>query len=109
MNGSQEDEVDEWNSFLRKLKKTCASPNFKHPEFWDELRPLGASISLIHDKEANSDVSERGAKRVSTSMLNSHGLQLTSAVCSRSSSNRNRPALLLLLFYILVYLPLHPL
>lgn len=82
--------MEEWNLFLRKFKKTCATPNFKHPEFWDELKPFGASISLIHDGEALSDISLRGSKRVRTSMLiRDSGLELTFVLSFGSSSIRN--------------------
>lgn len=50
---------------MRKFKKTCNSPNFKHPDFWELVRSIGMPLSLIHDGEVESDVSERGARRVS--------------------------------------------
>ncbi|KAJ7585617.1 SPOC domain-like protein [Mycena floridula] len=61
----KEDEIEAWNAFLKELKATCGSyPGNK--AFWNHLKTIGRSISLISDGEAKqycgtSDVTEEEA------------------------------------------------
>ncbi|KDQ17714.1 hypothetical protein BOTBODRAFT_155793 [Botryobasidium botryosum FD-172 SS1] len=57
-----EDGVEQWNEFLRNLKTTCRSKAFKNGDFWDHIKKVGRTLSLISEKEgAVSDISEAAA------------------------------------------------
>ncbi|KAG8984122.1 ATP-dependent DNA helicase II subunit 2 [Tulasnella sp. JGI-2019a] len=49
----KEDDVGLWNIFIQGFKKKCTSKGFKHKDFWDRVKAIGMSISLITDKEAD--------------------------------------------------------
>ncbi|KAF8575921.1 ku80-like protein [Ramaria rubella] len=58
-----EDEINEWNVFLRNLKDACLNQTPKNQEFWKEIQEVGRPMSLISSKEAKklggkSDVTE---------------------------------------------------
>ncbi|KAG8735565.1 ATP-dependent DNA helicase II subunit 2 [Ceratobasidium sp. 428] len=62
----KEDEIEAWNSFLRKLKATCKSAEFRNKDFWKHVQKVGRKLSLISDSEAEandgiSDVTDRAA------------------------------------------------
>ncbi|KAG8743939.1 ATP-dependent DNA helicase II subunit 2 [Ceratobasidium sp. 414] len=62
----KEDEIEAWNNFLRKLKATCKSPEFRNKDFWKHVQKVGRKLSLISDPEAEandgiSDVTDRAA------------------------------------------------
>ena len=52
--------------FIRNLKKTCQSKTFKNGDFWNHVKTVGRSLSLISEDEGVSDVSEIVAIRVRT-------------------------------------------
>ncbi|KAG9127750.1 ATP-dependent DNA helicase II subunit 2 [Ceratobasidium sp. 392] len=64
--GDLEDEIEAWNNFLRKLKATCKSAEFRNKDFWKHVQKVGRKLSLISDSEAEandgiSDVTDRAA------------------------------------------------
>ncbi|KAG8689973.1 ATP-dependent DNA helicase II subunit 2 [Ceratobasidium sp. 394] len=66
----KEDEIEAWNNFLRKLKATCKSPEFRNKDFWKHVQKVGRKLSLISDSEAEandgiSGVTDRAAIQVS--------------------------------------------
>lgn len=54
----KEDEIHAWNEFLRELKEVCLESDEGNRPFWDSLKALGPSMSLI----GKSEVGEKSAK-----------------------------------------------
>ncbi|KAF8323293.1 SPOC domain-like protein [Clavulina sp. PMI_390] len=60
----EEDEVEEWNSFMKRFKAALTQANAPNADFWKLIQAKGMSLSLIHDGEQqDSDVSRRGTQR----------------------------------------------
>ncbi|KAJ8520350.1 hypothetical protein ONZ45_g2822 [Pleurotus djamor] len=63
----KENQIDEWNTFIKDLKETCTSTP-GNPAFWSEVQQVGRSIGLITKTEAKkhdgeSSVSEIAARK----------------------------------------------
>ncbi|KAH8830040.1 ku80-like protein [Flagelloscypha sp. PMI_526] len=48
-----EDEIVAWNDFLRELKDKCTEDDPGNVDFWDTVRQVGVSLSLIGSTEAS--------------------------------------------------------
>ena len=47
--------TDSLHRFIQDFKRECQSTTFKHKDFWDRVKAVGMSISLITDKEADKN------------------------------------------------------